>query len=109
MTHTGANVITNDNSPTDANLFCFSAFADKHTGTVHNNLTGLFPFMSLEGNVCFLMVYHYETNAILALPISGFSNDIIPAAYEQQHELLESKGLNIKLHVLDNQASVTIK
>jgi hypothetical protein len=45
----------------------------------------------------------------LALPISGFSDDIILAAYKQQHELLESKGFNIKLNVMDNQASVTIK
>jgi hypothetical protein len=109
MTHTGANIITADDSPTDANLFCFAAFADKHTGTVYNDLTGLFPFMSLEENVCFLVVYYYKTNAILALPISGFSDDIILAAYKQQHELLESKGFNIKLNVMDNQASTTIK
>jgi hypothetical protein len=109
MTHTCANLIANNDSPTDTNLFCFAAFADKHTGTVYNNLTGLFPFMSLEGNICFLVVYHYKTNAILALPISGFSYDIILAAYKQQHELLESKGFNIKLNVMDNQASVRIK
>ncbi len=109
MTHTGAKVIANDNSPMDANLFSFAAFADKHTGTVYNDFTGSFPFMSLEGNVCFLVVYHYKTNAILALLISGFSDDIILAAYKQQHELLESKGFNIKLNVMDNQASVMIK
>jgi hypothetical protein len=39
---------------------------------MYNNLTGLFSYMSFKGNVCFLVVYHYETNAILALPISGF-------------------------------------
>ncbi len=63
------------------NLYCFTAFADKHTGTIYNDLTGTFPFMLLEGNVCFLVVYHYESNAILALPISGFSNDVIFRAY----------------------------
>jgi hypothetical protein len=109
MTHTGANVIADNNSPTDANLFCFAAFADKHTGTVYTNLTRLFPFMSLEENLCFLVVYHYKTNAILVLPISGFSDDIILVAYKQQHELLESKGFNIKLNVMNNQSSVTIK
>jgi hypothetical protein len=109
MPHTGANVITDDDSPMDANLFCFAAFADKNTGTIYNDLTGLFPFMSLKGNICFLVVYHYETNAILALPIAGFSNGIILAAYKQQHKLLESKGFNIKLNAMDNQASRTIK
>ncbi len=54
-------------------------------------------------------MYHYKTNAILALPISGFSNKIIFAAYRQQYEMLESKGQVIRLNVMDNQASQTIK
>jgi hypothetical protein len=65
----------------DTNMFCFAVFADKHTGTIYNNLTGVFPFMSLKGNVCFLVVYHYESNAILATPIASFSNNAILAAY----------------------------
>ncbi len=82
---TNPNVIENDNKwdHPNANLFCFAAFADKHTGTLYNNLTGAFPVMLLEGNVCFLVVYHDASNAILALPISGFSNEVIFKAYQQ--------------------------
>jgi hypothetical protein len=65
--------------------------------------------MSLEGNVCFLVMYHYKTNAILAIPIAGFSNNIIFAAYKKQFEFSESKGFSIKLNVMDNQASQIIK
>ncbi len=86
LAHCMANIIEDDDSPCKANLFCFAAFADKHTGTLYNNLTGLLPSQSFESNVCFLVVYHYETNAILALPISGFSNKIIFVAYKQQYE-----------------------
>jgi hypothetical protein len=107
--HCTANKIDNDNSPCKANLFFFAAFADKHTRTLYNNLTGLFPFQSFEGNICFLVVYHYKTNAILALPTSCFSNEIIFAVYKQQYEMLESKGCMIRLNVMDNQASQTIK
>jgi hypothetical protein len=105
----GANIITDKESPTDANLFFFAVFADKHTGTVYNDLTGSFPFMSLEGNVCFFVVFHYKTNAILELPISGFSNEVLFDAYKQQYKLLESKGFTIKLNVMDNQGSTIIK
>ncbi len=49
--------------------------------TLYNDLTSTFTFMSLEDNVCFLIVYHYETNMIMALPIAGFGNDTIFAAY----------------------------
>jgi hypothetical protein len=43
-----------------ANVFCFGAFADKVTGVVYNDCTGKFPFMSLDGNVCFFVMYHYK-------------------------------------------------
>jgi hypothetical protein len=105
--HSNANVIeANKCSTEDA---CFTALADKQMRTLYNGLTGTFPFISLEGNVCFLIVYHYESNAILALPIPGFSNNVIFAAYKQQYELLESKGFVIKLNMMDNQASNVIK
>jgi hypothetical protein len=104
------NVIEDDmDNQTDANLFSFAMFADKHTGMLYNDLTGTFPFMSLEGNVCFLVVYHYESNDILALPISGFSNNIIFQAYKQIYEMIESKGSVIRFNIMDNQASKVIK
>jgi hypothetical protein len=94
----------------DANIFClFAAFADKRTRILYNDLTGTFPFISLEGNVCFLIVYHYKTNAILALPIAGFSDDIMFAAYQQQYNLLKLKGYKIRLNIMDNQATKVIK
>ncbi len=65
--------------------------------------------MSLDGNVCFLIVYHYETNAILALPIAYFKDNSILAAYIKQFKLLKSKGYKIKLNVMDNQACRIIK
>ncbi len=65
----GVNIIADNNSTTKGNMFCFGAFADKHTGTLYNDLTSSFPFMSLYRNMCYLIVYHYETNGILALPI----------------------------------------
>jgi hypothetical protein len=101
--------IIEPNEDTSANVFCFAVFADKGTGILYSNLTGTFPFMSLEGNVCFLVVYHYKTNAILALPVKNFTDRCILAAYKQQFELLESKGHKIKLNIMDNQASRVIK
>jgi hypothetical protein len=45
----------------------------------------------------------------LALSISGFRDKIICAAYKQQYEMLESKGHMIRINIMDNQASQTIK
>jgi hypothetical protein len=105
---TYANVIESNDDST-SNVFIFNAFADKRTGILYSNLTGTFPFMFLEGNVCFRAVYHYKSNAILALRIAIFANNTILAAYQQQFKLFESKGHKIKVNVMDNQASKVIK
>jgi hypothetical protein len=105
----GPSAIVEDDDSSVGNIFCFAAFADKHTGVLYNDLTGSFPYMSLEGNVCFLIVYHYESNAILGLPISGFNDNTVFAAYKTQFEFLESKGCKIKLNVMDNQCTKHIK
>ena len=52
----GPNIIADDESI--ANVFCFGAFADKITGVVYDDLTGNFPFMSLDGSVCCFVLYH---------------------------------------------------
>jgi hypothetical protein len=103
------NYIANNDDSTYSNIFCFGGFADKKSGIIYKNLTGLFPYMSLQGNVCFLIVYHYETNAILTLPISGLDNNTIFAAYKTQFEFLENKGHKIKLNVMDNKCTKQIK
>ncbi len=92
-----------------ANVFIFAAFADKQTELLYTDLTGTFPFTSLERNVCFLMVYHYESNAILALPMANFTDETILTVYKQQFELLELWGHKFWLNVMDNQASKVIK
>ncbi len=55
------NVIADDAGKSIANIFCFGAFADRNSGIVYQDLTGLFPFMSFNGSVCFFVLYHYES------------------------------------------------
>jgi hypothetical protein len=74
-----------------ANMFCFGAFANKINGVVYNDLTGNFPFMSIDGSVCFFVLYHYETNAILVKPIANVNNQSIFEAYKEVFETLEAK------------------
>jgi hypothetical protein len=98
-----------DKDKTIANVFCFGAFADKHSGVVYNNLTGAFPFMSLDGCVCFFVLYHYESNAILITLISGMDDVSIFDAYTKQFGALIAKGLKPKINIMDNQATKHIK
>ncbi len=92
-----------------ANVFCFGTFADKNTGVVYNDCTGNFPFISLDGNVCFFVMFHYETNAIFATPIPGLDSENILNAYKKNIEYLVSKGYTPKINVMYNQAIKAIK
>jgi hypothetical protein len=102
-------VIDDINDPLIANVICFGTFADKISGVVYNNCTSKFLFMSLDGNVCFFVMYHYETNAILATLIPGLDSGSILKAYKKNFEYLEEKDYKPKLNVMDNQATKVIK
>ena len=70
-------LIVDDSEGSIANVFGFGAFVDKNNGIVYHDLTGSFPFMSLDGSVCFFILYHYESNSILATPIAGLDDKSI--------------------------------
>jgi hypothetical protein len=90
------NVIPDDSDASIANIFCFGAFADKRTGVMYNDMTGNFPFVSLDGSVCYLIIYHYESNSILATPITSLTDTIIFNAYKQQFECSKQRGSKLK-------------
>jgi hypothetical protein len=109
LTIPGPAIIDDDTNELIANIFCFGAFADCQSGVVYSDLTGNFPFMSYDGSVCFLVAYHYESNAILALPITGLNDKAIFKAYKIACYELAAKGFKPKLNIMDNQATRCIK
>jgi hypothetical protein len=107
---TGPNLIGDEEDDASiANVFCFRAFTDKQSGVMYNDLTGNFPFISLDGSVCFLVMYHYESNAIFAIPIVGLNNVTIFEAYKKKFNELTAKGLKVKINIMDNQVTKHIK
>ncbi len=40
------------------NVICFGAFADKLSRVVYNDCTGDFPYMLLNGDICFIVMFH---------------------------------------------------
>ena len=57
----------------------------------------------------FFVLYHYETNSILATPITNLDDKSIFEAYKANFEMLEAKGYKPKVTVMDNQATKHIK
>ena len=90
-------------------FLCLEHLRIKNSGIVYHDLAGSFPFMLLDRSICFLILYHYNLNCILASPIAGLNDKSIFAAYEKMFKELESKGFKPKLNVMDNQALKHIK
>jgi hypothetical protein len=65
--------------------------------------------MSFDGSVCFFVLYHYESDAILTTPIAGLDNRSIFTAYKTYFKELTAKGFKPKLNIMDNQATNHIK
>jgi hypothetical protein len=82
------NVIVEDCNESIANVFCYGAFADHLSGVVYNDLTGNFPFVSFDSSICYLVMYVYEPNAILATPIASLDNTSIYNAYKSNFKEL---------------------
>jgi hypothetical protein len=51
------NLIDDIEDESIANVFCFGKFAGKVSSIVYNDCTGDFPYMSLDGNVCFFVMW----------------------------------------------------
>ncbi len=83
---------------------CYAAMLEP-TGQTYMDLTGRFVAPSSTGNNYILIVYDYDSNAILAVPLKNRKSETILAAYQVAHHRLCQAGLCPKLQCLDNEAS----
>lgn len=79
------------------------------TGKTYSDLTGRFPVVSSRGNQYIFIMYDYDSNAILAEPIKNRTAGEIVRACTTLHDLLTQRGLQPKLHVMDNEASQSLQ
>ena len=69
------------------------------------DLTGRFPHCSSRGNEYTLVVYHYDSNAILGLPLQNRQAATITTAWQQLNNKLQSAGVSPNTWILDNEVS----
>jgi len=55
------------------------------------------------------VAYNYDSNAILAEPMTSHTGPALLAAYKSIHQTLTLRGLRPKLQRLDNEASTALK
>jgi hypothetical protein len=82
-------------------------FNTKNTG--YSDLTGHFPHKSSRGNQYLLIIYDYDSNAILAEPLKYKTAGEITKAWLQIHTKLSNQGASPSIYIIDNEASNQLK
>ncbi len=84
-------------------------FATVHLPTAIRVWSVMISFISFDKSICYLIMYMYKANAILATPIAGLDDTSIYNVYKSNFEELTRNGFKPKLNVMDNQATKHIK
>jgi hypothetical protein len=86
------------------------AFATiEETGKVYTDQTGAFPITSSNGYKYMLVMYHYDTNAILVEPLKTRHGNEILRGYQKLYTHLTNRGFKPTTYWLDNEASTALK
>ena len=81
----------------------------KQSRQAYSDQTGKFPYKSSRGNEYLLIVYDYDSNAILAEPLKSKAAASIRDGWKKIHEKLERRGVAPNLYLLDNEISHEFK
>jgi hypothetical protein len=90
-------------------VFVSIGLADVHNNVVYTDLTGAFPITSQAGNKYMLLMYDYDSNAILVETMKSRSDVEALRAYDVLYTILTDRGLAPALNILDNEASTALK
>ena len=91
------------------NEVVYSIIDNNKTGLGYFDLMGRLPYRSARGNKYIMVGYHYDSNAILAIPIKNRTASVITAAWEELHSKFTTAGVSQHTYILDNEISVTLK
>jgi hypothetical protein len=73
-------------------------------GQIYTDQTCIFPVVSSKGNTYIMVLYDYDSNAILAKPIKDRTAPELFKAFQFMEQELVAKGLKPKLMKSDNEA-----
>jgi hypothetical protein len=80
-----------------------------YAGQIYTDQTGRFPVVSIKGNKYIMILYDYDSNAILAQPIKDQTASELLEAFQGLEQELVARGLKPKMMKLDNEASKLLK
>ena len=79
------------------------------TGRTNSDVAGHFPIQSNHGTNYILVVYEYDSNAIIVCPLRNRTASEITRVFQSVIQYLQSRGLRPRLHTLDNEDSTILR
>ena len=76
---------------------------------VFSYLSGAFPHKSSRVNVYVMVMYDYDSNAIMAEPIKNRQAATICYTFLKIHKVLKARVSNPKVYIMDNECSSDLK
>ena len=89
-------------------MFAAYLAQDKH-GTMYTDLTRPFQVTSMSSRKYILAIYVYDANTMLLFPLKKRSDKKILTVYEDMYAFLKAHNCQTTLHILDNEASKSLK
>jgi hypothetical protein len=83
--------------------FVYAATID--AGQIYTDQTGRFPVVLSKGNTYIMILYDYDSNAILSQPIKDRTAPELLKEFQIMEQEVVARGLKSKLLKLDNEAS----
>jgi hypothetical protein len=78
-------------------------------GQIYTDQKGRFPVVSSKGNTYSMILYDYDSNAIMGQPIKDTTAPELLRAFQVMEQELVARGLKPKLMTVDNESSKLLK
>ena len=93
-------------SPNNRTHQCFATIESfETTAKAYSDQTGRFPFTSSRGNQYLMIIYDYDSNAILHEPLKNRTATELTRAWTAIHQRLSIGGSKPEIYILDNEFS----
>ena len=79
------------------------------TGKICSDQTGRFPVTLSKDSKYIMIIYDHDSNAILARPLKTKSDLEQLQNIKEIHSYLNTRGIHLKLHIIDNESSQAVK
>ena len=80
-----------------------------HSGKAYMDLTGKFPYMSSRGNQYLLVMYDFDSNAIVVEPLKSRQAKQIYNAFQLCEQKISNGACKPKIYILDNECAGDLK